>query len=104
VPLVMHHPTKARYFYDLAVRLVPVEHRNEIHSVSQILTMVALVAAGRGVAFVPESARLLGGGGVSYLRLAGASTDVVELHAIWARGARSPVLGRLLQVLRLKAR
>lgn len=103
VPLVMHHPIKARYFYDLAVRLVPVEHRNEVHSVSQVLTMVALVAAGRGVAFVPESARLLGIGGVSYLRLAGASTDVVELHAIWARGTNNPALARLLQVLRLTA-
>jgi DNA-binding transcriptional LysR family regulator len=102
VPLVMHHPTKARYFYDLAVRLVPVEHRNEVHSVSQVLTMVALVAAGRGVAFVPESAQLLGIGGVSYLRLAGASVDVVELHAIWARGSGNPALARLLQVLRLK--
>jgi DNA-binding transcriptional LysR family regulator len=64
--------------------------------------MVALVAARRGVAFVPESAQLLGIGGVSYLRLAGASTDVVELHAIWARGAGNPALARLLQVLRLK--
>lgn len=102
VPLVMHHPTKARYFYDLAVRLVPIEHRNEVHSVSQVLTMVALVAAGRGVAFVPESAQLLGIGGVSYLRLAGASVDVVELHAIWTRGRGNPALARLLQVLRLK--
>ena len=102
VPLVMHHPTKARYFYDLSVRLLPIEHRNEVHSVSQILTMVALVAAGRGVAFVPESARLLGIGGVSYLRLAGATTDVVELHALWARGTRNPALERLLDVMQLK--
>lgn len=96
VPIVMHHPTKARYFHDLAVRLVPLEHRNEVYSVSQILTMVALVAAGRGVAFVPESARLLGVGGVRYLDVAGASRDVVELHAIWPTDARNPALHRVL--------
>jgi DNA-binding transcriptional LysR family regulator len=69
-PLIMHSPTKARYFYDLSVRNMPVEHGNVVHTVSQVLTMVALVAAGRGVAFVPESAKVLGLDGVSYLRLA----------------------------------
>ena len=100
VPLIMHSPLKARYFYDHVVRLVEVEHRNVVHTVSQVLTMVALVAAGRGVAFVPESARLLGIGGVSYLRLAGSSSDAVELHAIWNRSSRNPALLRLLQLWR----
>ncbi|MGG5752167.1 LysR family transcriptional regulator [Zafaria sp. Z1313] len=99
VPLIMHSPTKARYFYDLAVRHMPVQHGNVVHTVSQILTMVALVAAGRGVAFVPESARLLGIDGVSYLRLEGDERDVVQLHAIWLKGSRNPALQRLLGLL-----
>ena len=37
-----------------------VQHANVVHTVSQILTMVSLVAAKRGVAFVPHSATLLG--------------------------------------------
>jgi DNA-binding transcriptional LysR family regulator len=103
VPLIMHSPVKARYFYDMAVRLVPIEHRNVVHTVSQVLTMVALVASGRGVAFVPESARLLGIAGVSYLDLAGAAGNEVELHVIWLRTSRNPALHRLLDELTLGA-
>lgn len=99
VPLIMHSPTRARYFYDHVVRIVEVEHRNVVHTVSQVLTMVALVAAGRGVAFVPESARLLGVDGVSYLPMAGSSRGAVELHAIWDRRSNNPALHRLLQLL-----
>ena len=98
-PLILHSPTEARYFYDLAVRLMPVDHHNVIHTVSQVLTMVALVAAGRGVAFVPESARLLRLEGVAYLELADVLPDAVELHAIWSRDATNPALARLLEVL-----
>ena len=100
LPLIMHSPTKARYFYDHVVRLVEVEHRNVVHTVSQVLTMVALVAAGRGIAFVPESARLLGIDGVSYHRLASSSSGSVELHALWDRTSKNPALHHLLDLLR----
>ncbi|GER22412.1 transcriptional regulator [Zafaria cholistanensis] len=103
VPLIMHSPVKARYFYDMVVRLVPIEHRNVVHTVSQVLTMVALVASGRGIAFVPESARLLRVEGVSYLDLAGAARDEVELHVLWLRTSRNPALHRLLDELALGA-
>ena len=98
-PLIMHSPTKARYFYDLAVRLMPIEHHNVVHTVSQILTMVALVAAGRGVAIVPESARTLHLEGVSYLQLEGVASDAVQLHAIWNRASTNPALARVLDLL-----
>jgi DNA-binding transcriptional LysR family regulator len=98
-PLIMHSPTKARYFYDLAVRLMPIEHHNVVHTVSQILTMVALVAAGRGVAIVPESARTLHLEGVSYLQLEGVASDAVQLHAIWNRKSTNPALARVLDLL-----
>ena len=103
MPLIMHSPTKARYFYDLVVRQIPIEHGNVVHTVSQILTMVALVAAGRGVAFVPESAQLLGVDGVSYLHLPGLAPDSVELHAIWNRKAHNPALRRMLDSVWTKA-
>lgn len=98
-PLIMHSPTKARYFYDLSVRLMPIEHRNVIHTVSQILTMVSLVAAGRGVAIVPESARTLQLEGVSYLRLDEVASDAVELHAIWNHDSANPALAQLIEHL-----
>lgn len=99
-PLIMHSPTKARYFYDLIVRRIEIEHGNVAHSVSQVLTMIALVSAGRGIAFVPESARLLGVEGVSYLRLAEVPDDPVQLHAIWNRESRNPALGKLVGIVR----
>lgn len=99
-PLIMHSPTKARYFYDLVVRRIDIEHENVRHTVSQILTMIALVSAGRGIAFVPESAKLLGVNGVTYLRLSEVSDDPVQLHAIWSKASRNPALERLVSIVR----
>jgi len=102
-PLIMHSPTKAAYFYDLVVRMHDIQHRNVLHTVSQILTMVSLVAARRGVAFVPHSATLLAIKGVEFLPLAGSgSEDPVELHAIWNRKVANPALRRLLQDLEFR--
>lgn len=98
-PLVGHHPTKARYFYDMVVRYISVEHSNVVHVVSQILTMCSLVAAGRGVAFVPESARLLGLPCVTFLELGDVPHGVVELHAIWSRTSKNPTLHNFLTLL-----
>jgi DNA-binding transcriptional LysR family regulator len=98
-PLIMHSPLQARYFYDLVVRTLPVQHSNVVHTVSQILTMVSLVAARRGVAFVPRSATALGIDGVEYLPLGGERGEPVELHAIWSRKVENPALGRLLREL-----
>lgn len=97
LPLVMHSPIEARYFYDLVVGLVPIAHQNVAHTVSQILTMVWLVAAGRGVAFVPESATGLGISGVAFLPIDGLPESPVELHLIWRRDSRNPALRRVLE-------
>lgn len=96
--VVGHHPTKARYFYDMVVRYIAVEHGNVVHVVSQIPTMCSLVAAGRGVAFVPESARLLGLPGVTFVEL-DVPHGVVELHAIWNRDSKNPALHEFLRYL-----
>ena len=102
--LIMHSPTKATYFYDLVVKLLPIQHANVVHTVSQVLTMVSLVAARRGVAFVPHSATLLGLKGVEFLPIAGMDTEQpVELHAIWNRKLENPALRRLLQDLEFRA-
>lgn len=98
-PLIMHSPTQAQYFYDLVIRMAPIQHANVVHTVSQILTMVSLVAAKRGVAFVPHSATLLGIRDVEFLPLKSSAGDPVELHAIWNRSNRNPALSRLLHSL-----
>ena len=98
-PVVMHSPTQARYFYDLVVSMVPAASGNAVHTVSQVLTMLWLVAAGRGVAFVPASAARLPIEGVEFVQLATPVPDPVELHLLWARGSRNPALARVLEVL-----
>ncbi|MCK9869309.1 LysR family transcriptional regulator [Nocardiopsis dassonvillei] len=97
VPLIMHSPIKARYFYDLVVGLLPIAHQNVVHTVSQVMTMVWLVAAGRGIAFVPASATGLGVAGVAYRELEGLPEDPVELHLIWTHDSPNPVVPRVLQ-------
>lgn len=94
-PLIMHAPGKARYFYDLVVSLVPIRHQNVVHSVSQVLTMVWLVSAGRGIAFIPEAATRLGIDGVEFLPLAGVEKPV-ELHLLWLKDSKNPALWQVL--------
>ena len=96
--LIMHSPTEARYFYDIVISLVS-SHRTFVHTVSQILTMIFLVAAGRGLALVPHSATVLGVEGVEYVELGGFEKDPVELHAIWMRNSRNPALHRVLAII-----
>lgn len=98
-PVVMHSPTKARYFYDLVVGVVPVATQDIVHTVSQVLTMLWLVAAGRGIAFVPESAARLPIEGVGLVRLETPVPEPVELHLLWTRESKNPALWRALSVL-----
>jgi hypothetical protein len=58
-----------------------------------------LVAAGRGLAFVPASATLLGIPDVAYVPLATPVEQPVELHLLWPRHSRNPALGRVLVAL-----
>jgi DNA-binding transcriptional LysR family regulator len=98
--VIMHSPTSARYFYDLVVSLVPIPPQNVVHTVSQILTMVWLVAAGRGLAFVPASAARLGVPGVEFAELATPVRQLAELHLLWGRDSRNPALWRVLDALK----
>lgn len=98
-PLIMYSPVEARYFYDLVVRLVPVAEESVVHRVSQVLTMLWLVSAGRGVAFVPASAALLTIPDVRFLSLEDVPAEPVELHAVWHRQARNPAVHAVLACL-----
>ncbi|WP_028659892.1 LysR family transcriptional regulator [Nocardioides insulae] len=98
-PLIMHSPSDARYFYDLVVSQLPVVHDNAVHTVSQILTMVTLVGARRGVAFVPESTAELGLAGVEYLPIRTTRRQPVELHLLWPKVSQNPALGVALRAL-----
>ena len=79
---------------------MPVADENVVHSVSQVLTMLWLVAGGRGIAFVPASAARLGIPGVALPTVAGCRPQPVELHLLWPREARNPALRAILETLR----
>ncbi|MEV4280622.1 LysR family transcriptional regulator [Actinoplanes xinjiangensis] len=98
-PLIFHSQQKARYFYDLVVSMVPLAQERVIHTVSQVITMLWLVSGGRGVAFVPESARLIGIPHVNYLPIATPIVDPVELHLLWPRRSDNPALPRAISAL-----
>jgi DNA-binding transcriptional LysR family regulator len=74
---------------ELALR--PVRHEVS-DEVDEVHTMLALAAAGRGLAVVPASARELGLAGVAFRRLVTDPPEPVELHLVWRRGATNPAL------------
>ncbi|HET7388140.1 MAG TPA: LysR family transcriptional regulator [Nocardioidaceae bacterium] len=98
-PVIMHSPTMAGYFHELVLRLVKIDPANVVHSVDQVLTMVLLVSAGLGIAFVPDSVSRLGVAGVRLLPLATDDPLPVELHLLWARDSRNPALRTVLDHL-----
>lgn len=95
-PLIMHSYEQARYFRDLVVGLIDVREEMVSHTASQVLTMVALVAAGHGLALVPESAAQLEMRGVVTLPLEGSPGDLVQLHAMWLSTSTNPALRRII--------
>lgn len=100
-PLVTYEPTQARYFHELVVavfrgaRLTP----RYVQSVSQITTVLALVAAGVGLAIVPESMARVRLAGVSYRQIADIPEDTVELHAAWRPQNDNAALAAFLAVV-----
>lgn len=111
VPVIGYHPTTARYFHEMTVRFLVNGHSRTEQHVQQVLTALILVAAGQGVALVPASAALLGVEGVVFKALTdldGGHPDSdparpVELHAIWARGAMTPMLRQVLHLVQRSA-
>jgi len=98
--IVLHSPTKARYFYDLTARIMPIRREQISYTTSQVLTMVGLVAAGHGIALVPRSIdRFAAGYDVVTRPIAGAPNDLVQLHAMWESASENPALHTLIPIL-----
>lgn len=99
VPLILHSPSSARYFYDLIVRNFDIDHRDVVHSLSQVATMVSLVASGHGVALVPESVGVLNIHGVGYRAFDDLRRDIVQLQLILPAGSRNPAAEKLQELV-----
>lgn len=99
-PLIMHSPRLARYFYDLVVRHFRIDHSLVVQSLSQMTSMLNLVAAGIGIAFVPSSMRKLQMSGVTYLDVVDLPPGIVELRAIWDPESPNEALHRVVASIR----
>ena len=107
-PVIGYHPQQSRYFHELTVRFLTNAHPRIDQRVHQVLTVMLLVAAGRGLAVAPASAASLHVEGVVLKELVHGGGDTqldadperpVELHAIWPREAVTPVVRRVLDVV-----
>lgn len=97
--LLVYSPGQARYFADLVARVLTGVGYSPAHQLTQIHTMLALVAAGRGLALVPASATRLHPDGVRFRSLTELPDDPVELYAVWRREAVNPALLRVIELI-----
>lgn len=97
LPVIMYSPDGARYFHDLVQGLMAnagvapryVQYLSQIHSI------MALVAAGLGAAIVPEAAQSLHMNGVTFRPL-DETRKPVELFLGWRRDNDNPAIARFL--------
>lgn len=99
VPVIMHSQRLARYFYDLVVRHFRIDHGTVVQSLSQMTSMLNLVSAGIGIAFVPSSMRKLQMSGVTYVDVEDLPAGIVELRAIWDPDSSNEALHRVLAAI-----
>lgn len=96
--LLVFAPGPAHYFADLLNRVLARVHYTSTHQLAQVHTMLALVAAGRGLAVVPESTGYLRPDGLRFRPLDGVDEQAL-LHAVWRREQVNPALRRVIELL-----
>jgi DNA-binding transcriptional LysR family regulator len=99
LPLLMYSPVEARYLHELVVAAADAEGvaLRPVQYVAQAHTMVALAAAGLGVALVPASAAATLPEGVVSHPLTEAPQ--AELYAAWRTNSDNPALQRAIDAL-----
>lgn len=107
-PVIGYHPEQSRYFQELSVRFLANARPQIEQRVHQVLTVLLLVAADRGLALAPSSATSLAIPGIVFKELVHGGGDTaldadperpVELYAVWSRKSVSPVVRRVLDVM-----
>ena len=97
--MITYSLTDSKYFHDLVTTVLANVDVRSTHRVTQVHSMMALVAASRGAAIVPASAAYLRMDGVVLRPIEGWDREVVELRAVWRHDARNPVLTKALDLL-----
>jgi DNA-binding transcriptional LysR family regulator len=96
---VMYPPASRSVIRDSVVRACQAAgfYPRVAHESAKTATQLSLVAAGLGVAVLPESVRGIALAGVQYRAVTGA--DDVELALAWCRGGESPLVDSFLAIL-----
>jgi DNA-binding transcriptional LysR family regulator len=87
------------YFKLMKICLAAGFSSNVIQEVTEVHTIVSLVAAGMGISLVPLSARNLRSQGVVYRALEGPPA-LTEMAVAWLRNSRSPLIQNFLAAAR----
>lgn len=98
-PLVMYSPNDAQYFHRLLTDSLGLDPNMGRYQVTQVVTIIALVSSGHGIAVVPASAIKLGNQAVEFLRIKEPESPTVELHAVWKVASVNPALAPALSII-----
>ena len=97
--VLTYSPDQARYFRTLVDSVLSGVATRPSQQITQVHSMLTLVAANKGIALVPRSAAKLGMSGIAYRAIKKHPDSSVQLHAVWRRDNSNPVLRAALTVL-----
>ena len=96
---IEYHPVQAAYFHDLVQSILRDTSVSFRQRVTQVHSVIALVATNHGLAFVPESAMHLQVSGVVYRPIAGHRDRTIPLFATWRRDNTNPAFKTIVKLL-----
>lgn len=88
--IVRYNPVAAAFFNDLVNDILRGTPVVALQEVTQVHSIIALVATNHGLALVPESAMHLQMSGVVYRRIEGHQEKKVPLYAVWRKDNTNP--------------
>ncbi len=104
-PFIMYSTDGARYFHDLVTGLLNSEQVSpvNVHYMTQIHSILALVSSGLGAAMVPAAAQSLHFDGVTFRVIKTTPSHPVELYLVWRKEGDNPVVNQFLELIRAAA-
>jgi DNA-binding transcriptional LysR family regulator len=101
-PFIMYSTDGARYFHDLVTVLLNRAQVNpaNVHYMTQIHSILALVSAGLGAAMVPEAAQSLHFDGVTFRVIKTKPERPVELYLVWHKDSDNGVMREFLELIK----
>ena len=89
--VLTYSPDQARYFRVLVETVLAAVTTRPSQEITQVHSMLSLVAANKGIALVPQSAARLRMSGIVYRPIAEHPDPKVKLRAVWRRDNSNPV-------------